>query len=113
MRGDDGSDGDTDSDSNSNIQTNSSSNNNSKRTYCDIQLNRKVLSDLAANEPFAFKAIVDVVQESTGVRKEPAKYSHDDGWEFDNAEEEELFYYEPETMAWLPKQPKKKKKKLN
>lgn len=27
-----------------------------------IQLNRKVLAELAANEPFAFKSVVDVVQ---------------------------------------------------
>lgn len=29
--------------------------------YCNIQLNRKVLSELAATEPFAFKACVDVL----------------------------------------------------
>jgi large subunit ribosomal protein L20 len=31
-----------------------------------IALNRKVLADMAANEPFAFKAIVDVVEETVG-----------------------------------------------
>lgn len=31
----------------------------------NISLNRKVLSELAANEPFAFKAIVDVVNHET------------------------------------------------
>ena len=40
----------------------------------NIQLNRKVLADLAANEPFAFKAIVDVVtheqQNGNNVMKE-------------------------------------------
>ena len=30
--------------------------------YCNISLNRKVLSDLAAMEPFAFKAVMDVIQ---------------------------------------------------
>ncbi len=30
-----------------------------------IILNRKVLADLAANEPFSFKAVVDVVKMST------------------------------------------------
>jgi large subunit ribosomal protein L20 len=29
----------------------------------NIELNRKVLSELAANEPFAFKAIVDVLDQ--------------------------------------------------
>ncbi|CAB9512899.1 protein L20 [Seminavis robusta] len=76
----------------------------------NIQLNRKILADLAANEPFAFKAIVDVVQESTGVKKEHAKYSHQDGWEFDDdQDEEEDYYYEPDTMAWIPKKKKKQK----
>lgn len=31
----------------------------------NIQLNRKVLSELAANEPFAFKAIVDVIEQTS------------------------------------------------
>ena len=30
--------------------------------YADIQLNRKVLSELAATEPFTFKAIIDVTR---------------------------------------------------
>ena len=30
--------------------------------YCNITLNRKVLSELAAMEPFAFKAMMDVIQ---------------------------------------------------
>ena len=30
--------------------------------YSDIQLNRKVLSELAATEPFTFKAIIDVTR---------------------------------------------------
>jgi large subunit ribosomal protein L20 len=34
-----------------------------------IQLNRKVLSELAANEPFAFKSVLDVVEHQTGIRK--------------------------------------------
>jgi large subunit ribosomal protein L20 len=29
-------------------------------SYCNIYLNRKVLSELAATEPFTFKAIIDV-----------------------------------------------------
>lgn len=31
-----------------------------------ILLNRKVLADLAANEPFSFKAVVDVVKMKMG-----------------------------------------------
>jgi hypothetical protein len=109
MGGDDDIDID-DNNNNSGDVAQVTNNNTNKRTskFCDIQLNRKVLSELAAHEPFAFKAIIDVVQESTGIRKEPAKYSHEDGWEFDDTEEEEQFYYEPETMAWLPKKQKKK-----
>jgi len=34
-----------------------------------ILLNRKVLADLAANEPFSFKAVVDVVKMNTGEQK--------------------------------------------
>jgi len=30
--------------------------------YCNIPLNRKVLSEMAAMEPFAFKAVIDVIQ---------------------------------------------------
>ena len=30
--------------------------------YADVQLNRKVLSELAATEPFTFKAIIDVTR---------------------------------------------------
>jgi large subunit ribosomal protein L20 len=30
--------------------------------YCNIILNRKVLSELAATEPFSFKACMDVIQ---------------------------------------------------
>lgn len=30
--------------------------------YCRIDLNRKVLSELAGMEPFAFKAVIDVIQ---------------------------------------------------
>lgn len=30
--------------------------------YCNITLNRKVLSEMASMEPFAFKAVVDVMQ---------------------------------------------------
>jgi hypothetical protein len=30
--------------------------------YCNIFLNRKVFSELAATEPFAFKACMDVIQ---------------------------------------------------
>lgn len=32
----------------------------------NIVLNRKVLAELAANEPFALKAVVDVVEMQTG-----------------------------------------------
>jgi ribosomal protein L20 len=32
-------------------------------------MNRKVLADLAANEPFAFKAVVDVVNQTAGTFK--------------------------------------------
>jgi large subunit ribosomal protein L20 len=34
----------------------------------DIQLNRKVLAELAANEPFAFRSVVSVVELETGVQ---------------------------------------------
>jgi len=30
--------------------------------YCHIDLNRKVLAELASMEPFAFKAVMDVIQ---------------------------------------------------
>lgn len=30
--------------------------------YCNMSLNRKVLSELAAMEPFAFKSVMDVIQ---------------------------------------------------
>lgn len=40
--------------------------NSSKHSGCE--LNRKVLADMAANEPFSFKAVVDVVK-MTNVRK--------------------------------------------
>ena len=30
--------------------------------YCNVTLNRKVFSELAAMEPFAFKAVMDVIQ---------------------------------------------------
>lgn len=33
-----------------------------------IQLNRKVLAELAANEPFMFRSVVSVVEQETGVR---------------------------------------------
>ena len=35
----------------------------------NIQMNRKVLADLAANEPFTFKAVVDVVNQTAGTFK--------------------------------------------
>jgi ribosomal protein L20 len=35
-----------------------------------VQLNRKVLADLSANEPFAFKAVVDVVNHEQQQKKE-------------------------------------------
>eukprot|EP00544_Gedaniella_sp_CCMP2646_P007258 CAMPEP_0202488036 /NCGR_PEP_ID=MMETSP1361-20130828/6192_1 /ASSEMBLY_ACC=CAM_ASM_000849 /TAXON_ID=210615 /ORGANISM="Staurosira complex sp., Strain CCMP2646" /LENGTH=124 /DNA_ID=CAMNT_0049117535 /DNA_START=317 /DNA_END=691 /DNA_ORIENTATION=- len=35
-----------------------------------VQLNRKVLADLSANEPFAFKAVVDVVNHEQQQMKE-------------------------------------------
>lgn len=69
----------------------------------NVRLNRKVLADLSANEPFAFKAVVDVVQESTGVYKEPAVYTPEDGWEFDDVDEGDDYYYDQETSEWLPK----------
>ena len=34
-------------------------------TRSNIQLNRKVLAELAAQEPFAFKAVVDVVNKTS------------------------------------------------
>ena len=35
----------------------------------NVALNRKVLAELAANEPFAFKAVVDVVEYQCGSTK--------------------------------------------
>lgn len=69
-----------------------------------IRLNRKILSELAMYEPMSFKAVVDVVQESTGVYKVPAFYSPEDGWDFDDQNQEDDYYYDHETSTWLPKQ---------
>lgn len=56
-------------------------------------------------EPMSFKAVVDVVQESTGVYKVPAHYSSEDGWDFDDqGVGEDDYYYDHETSTWLPKQ---------
>lgn len=41
----------------------------------NIQLNRKVLSELAANEPFAFKSVLDVVEYRTGITKRDHLFS--------------------------------------
>jgi hypothetical protein len=67
------------------------------------------LAEIAANEPFAFKAAVDVVQESTGVYKEQAHYDPEDGWDFDEVGFGEDYYYDPETSDWLPRTPQQKK----
>ena len=75
-----------------------------------IRLNRKILAELAMHEPMSFKAVVDVVQESTGVYQVPATYSSDDGWDFDDAagggggDDGDDYYYDPDTSEWLPKQ---------
>ena len=72
-----------------------------------IRLNRKILAELAAQEPLSFKAVVDVVQEATGVYKEHAMYSPDEGWDFDDETGGEVvddYYYDPDTSEWLPKQ---------
>lgn len=75
-----------------------------KHPNCNIALNRKTLSELAATEPFAFKSVVDVVQESTGVHKEHAIYSHEDGWEFDDdGEDPDDYDYDFELEEWVPK----------
>jgi large subunit ribosomal protein L20 len=74
----------------------------------NIVLNRKVLAELAANEPFAFKAVVDVLQESTGVYKEPAVYTPQDGWEFDDHDDEDEYYYDPDKAEWIPTSEKNK-----
>lgn len=76
-----------------------------------IQLNRKVLSELAAQEPFAFKSVVDVVQQASGVHKQPASYSKEHGWDFEELGDlEDDFYYDSETSEWLPKQQQKQQK---
>jgi large subunit ribosomal protein L20 len=41
-----------------------------------IALNRKVLADLAANEPFAFKSVVDVITHQQESRVSPRKKVH-------------------------------------
>lgn len=63
------------------------------------------------HEPLSFKAVVDVVQESTSVYPVPATYSPEDGWDFDDTPESggddgdaEDYYYDPDTSEWLPKQ---------
>ncbi|GFR53032.1 hypothetical protein Agub_g15724 [Astrephomene gubernaculifera] len=38
----------------------------------NVQLNRKVLSELAMNEPFSFKALVDQVRFMRGLSKSPS-----------------------------------------
>ena len=35
-----------------------------------MELNRKVLSELAAQEPFSFKAVVDVVKLQSSMKKQ-------------------------------------------
>ena len=39
----------------------------------NIQLNRKMLADLAQNEPYSFKALVDVVKRMRGYPVDPPK----------------------------------------
>jgi large subunit ribosomal protein L20 len=41
-------------------------------TQSNIQLNRKVLAELAANEPFAFRSVVSVVEHETGIQNSTA-----------------------------------------
>lgn len=48
-----------------NMGGNASGEDGEKKGDRKIILNRKVLADLAANEPFSFKAVVDVVKKST------------------------------------------------
>jgi len=48
-----------------------------KKESTKIHLNRRMLAEIAANEPFAFKSIVDVVQCQTGTMKVP-RYEYDD-----------------------------------
>lgn len=39
----------------------------------NVQLNRKVLSELAMNEPYSFKALVDQVRFMRGIRNAPSQ----------------------------------------
>ena len=61
--------------------------------YSDIQLNRKVLSELAATEPFTFKAIVDVTRfqqqqyDSNNEQQLRMKLTAGDGGEIDENED--------------------------
>jgi large subunit ribosomal protein L20 len=51
----------------------------------NIALNRKVLSELAANEPFTFKAIVDVVEHHQFQHCNSSTDSDRDYWKQDEA----------------------------
>jgi large subunit ribosomal protein L20 len=72
----------------------------------NIRLDRKVLANLAATEPFAFKSVVDVVQEATGVYKEPATYDpEDESWDFeDHGPTADDYYFDEETEEWKLKE---------
>ena len=70
-----------------------------------IRLNRKILSELAMYEPYSFKAVIDVLEETTGVYQIPAQYTPEHGWDFDDStgvHMEDDYYYDPETTEWLP-----------
>jgi len=87
-------------------------NNDATKKDSGVRLNRKILAELAAAEPMSFRAVIEVVQESTGIYKEAARYSHENGggWDFEgdtNGDGSDGgmddYYYDPDTSEWLPK----------
>lgn len=51
-----------------------------RRLYLsNIQLNRKVLADLAATEPFAFKAVLDVLDVRQRMHEEKMRETRENG----------------------------------
>ena len=66
-----------------------------------VNLNRKVLADLCATEPFAFKAIVDTVQQASGIEPSKAVYDADlEEWDFDEEEDMEADEYDSDYEEW-------------
>lgn len=54
------------------------------------KLNRKILADLAATEPFTFKAIIDTIQYTTGITKPIPEYDAElEEWDFDHDDDED------------------------